>query len=155
MKRLFLLICIMVLALGFFSLTMAEESQRTAVLSDFKGTVEVKSGQNDWIPATMNMVLKQGDVLRTKKDASAMLQLDGAAQTATIEVKENSQLQLAEILENKTEQTQSTLLDLALGEILIKAKKLNSEKSKFEVKTPTSIIGVRGTTFSVAVEAVE
>ena len=51
--------------------------------------------------------------------------------------------------------TQNTLFDLSLGEILIKAKKLHSEKSKFEVKTPTSIVGVRGTTFSVTVEAVK
>ncbi|MBI4706945.1 MAG: FecR domain-containing protein [Candidatus Omnitrophica bacterium] len=155
MRRLILSMCIMGLVLGLFSIALAEESQRTALLSDFKGVVEIKSGQTDWIPAKMNMVLKQGDVLRTKKDSWAMLQLDGAAQTATVEIKENSQLQLAEILENKAEATQSTLLDLALGEILIKAKKLHAEKSKFEVKTPTSIVGVRGTTFSVAVEAVE
>ena len=51
--------------------------------------------------------------------------------------------------------TSKTLLDLAMGEILIKAQKVHGEKSQFEVKTPTSIVGVRGTTFNVKVEAVE
>jgi len=77
------------------------------------------------------------------------------AQTATVEVKKSSQVKLATLLQNGQDATETTLLDLSLGEILIKAKKLHSEKSKFEVKTPTSIVGVRGTTFSVTVEAVE
>jgi hypothetical protein len=70
-------------------------------------------------------------------------------------MKENSQLQLTELKINKAEASETTLLDLALGAVLIKAEKLHSEKSRFEVKTPTSIVGVRGTTFSVAVEAEE
>ena len=111
--------------------------------------------QKTWIPAKVGMVLNQGDIIRTKKDSWALLNLDGAAETANLELKENSQLKLAELVENKKEATQTTLLDLALGEVLIKAKKLHSEKSRFEVKTPTSIVGVRGTTFSVSVEALE
>ena len=50
---------------------------------------------------------------------------------------------------------QTTLLDLAIGKILISAEKLDTPDSKFEVKTPTSVVGVRGTAFSVEVEAVE
>ena len=107
------------------------------------------------MPANVGMSLKQGDAIRTKANSKAILALDAEAETATVEVKQNSQLTLAELIANQAEGSESTLLDLALGEILIKAKKLHSEKSKFEVKTPTSIVGVRGTTFSVAVEAVE
>jgi hypothetical protein len=83
------------------------------------------------------------------------LNVDGSGQTATVEVKENSQLLLSELLVNPANGTQKTLLDLAAGEILIKAQKVKGEESKFEVKTPTSIVGVRGTTFAVKVEALE
>jgi hypothetical protein len=101
------------------------------------------------------MVLSQGDIIRTKAGSLAVVELDGKGRTATVELKENGQLSLAKLLGDKEKGTRTTLLDLAVGEILIKAQKLHSEKSRFEVKTPTSIVAVRGTTFSVAVEAVE
>ena len=68
---------------------------------------------------------------------------------------ENSQLMLRELKKDKRTGTENTLLDLAVGKILVKAQKLRDPDSKFEVKTPTSVVGVRGTNFSVQVEAVE
>lgn len=135
------------------SMAVAADTARVAKVLEVQGNVEVKSGSGPWMPASVDMDLKQGDTIRTKSDSFALLNVDGMAQTATVEVKQNSEMELAQLVENKEEMTQGTLLDLALGEVLIKAKKLHSEKSRFEVKTPTSIVGVRGTTFSVTVEA--
>jgi hypothetical protein len=149
------LLCILGLILGMASLSCAEVANRIATLKEISGTVEVKTAQGAWAPAMVGMTLSQGDMIRTQKGAMAILSLDGTEDTASVEVKQNSQLALAELIADKAAGTQSTLLDLSLGEVLIKAKKLHSEKSRFEVKTPTSIVGVRGTTFSVAVEAVE
>lgn len=148
-------LCILVLILGVSSLSFAEETSRTAAVKELKGTVEVKTPKASWVAAQVGMILNQQDIIRTKKDSWAVINLDGTGETATVEIKQNSQMKLAELKQNKEQGTQNTLLDLALGEILIKAQKLHSEKSKFEVKTPTSIVGVRGTTFSVAVEAIE
>jgi hypothetical protein len=149
------LICVLGLILGSFSFALAQEANRVAIIIELKGKVEVKTPKSAWMPAKQGMALNPKDIIRTGKKSLAVLNLNGLGQTATVELKEKSQLQLTELLENKQEMTQKTFLDLALGEILIKAKKLHSEKSRFEVKTPTSIVGVRGTTFSVAVEAVE
>lgn len=148
-------LCIAILILGVFSFAWAQESERIATIIECEGKVEVKTPQSGWIPAQVGMALHQGEVIQTKQDSRALLNLNGMAETAIVEVKQNSQLQLAELMENKLEATQKTLLDLAIGEILIKAKELHSEKSSFEVKTPTSIVGVRGTAFSVTVEAKE
>lgn len=148
-------LCILALTLGVFALSFAEETGRTAAVKELKGTVEVKTPKAGWVAAQVGMILNQQDIIRTKKDSWAVINLDGSGETATVEIKQNSQMKLAELKQNKEQGTQNTLLDLALGEILIKAQKLHSEKSKFEVKTPTSIVGVRGTTFSVAVEAIE
>ena len=137
------------------SVILAQDAARVATVAEINGTVEVQSGKGEWMPATVGLVLNQGDAIRTKSDSWAVLNVDGVAQTATVEVKKSSQVKLATLLQNGQDATETTLLDLSLGEILIKAKKLHSEKSKFEVKTPTSIVGVRGTTFSVTVEAVE
>lgn len=143
------------LILGFFVLSFAQNSPRTATIDQVSGTVEVRVGKQPWAPAQVGMVLNQGDIIRTLAGSWAVINVDGKGATASVELKENSQLRLAELLEDKAKASQTTLLDLALGEVLIKAKKLDSEKSKFQVKTPTSIVGVRGTTFSVAVKAIE
>lgn len=144
---------IMVCALFVATMAIAADTPRIAKILEAEGSVEVKSASGSWMPAAIGMEMKQGDMIRTRANSFALLNVDGMAQTATVEVKQNSELALAELTANIEAKTQSTLLDLALGEVLIKAKKLHSEKSKFEVKTPTSIVGVRGTTFSVAVEA--
>lgn len=150
------LVCITVLVLGIcYPLLAQETAKRVASIAEISGTVEVKTPKEKWKPAEVGMVLNEGDIIRVKADSYALLNVDGKAETATVEVKANSQLRLAELIENKTDESQTTLLDLALGEVLIKAKKIHTEKSKFEVKTPTSVVAVRGTTFSVTVEAVQ
>jgi hypothetical protein len=148
------------IVLAIFSLlctgVFAAEAKRIAAIAELNGTVEVKTVTGKWLPASVGMLLNQGDMVRTGgADSLAILNLDGNAQTAKVEIRENSQLKLAELLEDKAETKQTTLLDLSIGKILIQAKKLDSIKSKFEVKTPTSVVGVRGTTFSVLVEALE
>jgi len=137
------------------SSTFAAETRRVATIAEITGTAEVKIGSGKWAPAKAGMSLTQGDAIRTKINSIAILDLDGKARSAKVEMKENSLLTLAELAENKAENTQKTLLDLSLGKILIQVQKLRQDNSKFEVKTPTSVVGVRGTTFSVAVEAIE
>ncbi len=156
MKRVFvLLVSGLVLILPLQSPGLSQVENREATILSLQGTVEVKSGKKPWQKAQKNMVLVQGDIIRTKNKSSATLNVDGTGKKAAVEMKENSQLRLAELKINKADSSETTLLDLALGAVLIKAEKLHSEKSRFEVKTPTSIVGVRGTTFSVAVEAEE
>lgn len=137
------------------AVAIAEDVKRTASIKEINGTVEIMAVEGQWSPASVGMLMNQGDSIRTKADSWAVLNVDGIAETATVEVKPNSSMKLAMLVKDEQAVTENTLLDLSLGEILIKAKKLHSEKSKFEVKTPTSIVGVRGTTFSVNVEAVE
>lgn len=156
MMKILKVLLIVGLVLTLSSLAIAGETKRSVSISDLKGTVDVRTTQEKkWVEAKVGMILNEGDMIRTMANSWVVLNVDGRAETATVEVKENSQLKMAQLLENKANSSQSTLLDLALGEVLIKAKKLHSEKSKFEVKTPTSIVAVRGTTFSVAVKSVE
>ena len=132
----------------------AKVNKRSATISEIKGKVEMKTSAGSWEEAKVGAVLTQGDVIITKADSWATLQLSGAEE-ATVNVKPNSQLALAELTTNEKKGVQNTLLDLAMGEILIKTQKLHAKESKFEVKTPTSIVGVRGTVFSVTVESVK
>lgn len=139
------------------SLGLTEEIKYTAEIVSFKGKVDVQvKGELIWIPAKIGMVLNEGDIVRTKEGSRAIMSLKGiAGEEATVEVEENSLLMLAELIKDEEKKTQKTLLDLAVGKILIKAKEMRSEESDFEVKTPTSVVGIRGTAFGVEVEALE
>jgi hypothetical protein len=149
--RILCIICIISLSAA---LSSAEVSKRNATITDIKGNVEVRTAAGAQEAAKAGMVLTEGDVIMTKADSWATLNLSGAEE-ATVTMKPNSQLALSELKADEKAGSQKTLLDLALGEVLVKTQKLHAKESKFEVKTPTSIVGVRGTTFSVAVEAVE
>jgi len=131
----------------------AEEAKREARILTIRGYADVKSmGSDEWMPAELDMVLAEGDILKTGEASWVLLSINEAGE---VEMEENSQLTLTELMKDEEEGTQKTLLDLAVGEILIKAKKLHTPESMFEVKTPTSVVGVRGTKFSVKVEALE
>ena len=153
--KIFRIACIMALVLVMAAGVYAAE-KRTAEIMSIDGTAQVKpAGQMTWNPAQKDMVLKEGDTIKTGSKSWVLLNVDGKGQTASVEIKENSQMLLSELLVDQEAGTSSTLLDLAMGEVLIKAQKVHGEKSRFEVKTPTSIVGVRGTVFNVKVEAVE
>lgn len=136
---------------GFFSLSLVSAENRSGKVVDSQGSVEVKLGETGWAPANIGVVLNEGDMIRTNANSSAIVEVENAG---TVEIKPNSELEFTELTTDKEGSSYRTILDLSLGEILIKAKKLNAEKSKFEVKTPTSVVGVRGTAFSVKVDAV-
>lgn len=137
--------------IGFFFLSLVSAENRSGKVVDSQGNVEVKLGETGWTPASIGVVLNEGDMIRTNVNSSAIVEVENAG---TVEIKPNSELEFTELTTDKEDSSHRTILDLSLGEILIKAKKLNAEKSKFEVKTPTSVVGVRGTAFSVKVDAV-
>lgn len=148
---------VITLIVSLASLGFAEETKRTATIISFEGKVDVqREGDIKWIPGKEGMVLNEGDVVRTKENSRAVLELTGiAGEEATVEMEENSLLMLTELIMDEEKKSHKTFLDLAVGRILIKAKEMRSEESDFEVKTPTSVVGIRGTVFAVEVEAVE
>ena len=150
------IVCVLALMASLCLPGFAIEEKRTAKIISLDGNAQVKrTGQVSWEPAEVGMTLAEGDIIKTKNGSWALVNVDGKGQVATIEVKENSQLLFSELLVDQAKRTEKTLLDLAVGEILIKAQKVHGEESKFEVKTPTSIVGVRGTTFAVKVETID
>ncbi len=152
--KVFKFILVMIIMMGMLSSSYAIE-KRTARVVSTNGTAEVKrTGQATWAPANVGMVLNEGDAIKTAPKAWALLSIDDG-KVGTVEVRGDSQMMITELTATPETQTSATLLDLAIGEVMIKAKKIHGEGSKFEVKTPTSVVGVRGTTFNVKVEAVK
>jgi len=150
------ILCAVILAsIAVSTALSAEEVRRTAKIIGIEGVAEVRPAGETWIAAAVGMELNEGDIIKTAADSAAVLNLDGSGETATVHISESSQLKIPRLTGDKEKGTQKTLLDLAIGKILIRARKLHSEEEKFEVKTPTTIVGVRGTEFAVEVEALE
>ncbi len=110
-----------------------------------------KAEASDWTRLEQGMILSQGDAIKTRANSQVIMDLKGARKTAEITVRPNSEFVFKTFQHDEETKEDETLLDVSMGAVLVKAEKLVGA-SKFEVKTPTSIVGIRGTTFEVKVE---
>ena len=129
-----------------------------AVLAEVEGTVEVKPSTSKavWVAGVANTALVVGDLIRTGKDSYATIHINQDAETINIELKSQSQLELVELSTNTATGRKKTILSLGAGEAMFKTKNMGAD-SKFEVKTPTSVIEPQGSksVFSAQVEHAE
>lgn len=126
----------------------AAEMNKAKVL-EIKGEAKfMKAGAGNWEMLKEGMTLTEGDALKTGDASQVILELTGAAKTAEITVRQNSEFVFEAFQHDAASMTDKTLLNVDTGGVLVKAEKLIGE-SKFQVKTPTSIVGIRGTTFEV------
>lgn len=151
MGKLFLKVtAVLIVVLSLSSLGIAEEMGRSAKITDLNGDVQIKKSKDEsWTAVAKGVMVDEGQIIKTGSSSSAVLTIDDSTK---VEIEQNTQIMISELIGNAKKNTEKTLLDLAVGKVLIKAQKLSNQESKFEVKTPTSIVGVRGTVFSVEVE---
>ena len=128
-----------------------EMDPSTATVMEIKGTASfMKARATEWLPLEMGMVLSEGDKIKTAPDSEATIETAGNAKTALLTVRKGTEFTFKTLRHDTSTQLDNTLLDMEIGSVLVKAEKLVGA-SKFEVKTPTSIVGIRGTTFEVNV----
>jgi len=154
MKLLSIFLTVLIL-FGFVSLSgFSEEVKRTGKIMDMEGKVEIIRAEGKKELARVGMRVNEGDMIKTKANSWTHVDFKGI-EKAYIEVSPNSTVLVSELVMDKKQGTQNTLLDVAMGKVLCKADKLHKKGSKFQIKTPTSIVGVRGTTFAVEVEGID
>ena len=148
---------ILLLTLGlmvlFVSSAWASVSQsREALITSLSGEIEVKQNPGDWQKAQAGMRLHEADSIKSGPNSAARLILSGYDEdSGELNLRENSELKFSEFKADKTTGAEKTFLNLSVGKVLVKARELG-EDSQFEVATPTSIAGVWGTEFEVAVD---
>jgi hypothetical protein len=130
--------------------TVTKDGMRYGTLRKPGKDVFVKCQGGDWQAAKDGMVIMPGDEVRTAERNSVEVFLDGG-KVGRIEVKEGSLFRIQKSEMDVTTGDRTTLLDLAMGKILVKVESLKGN-SKFEVRTPTALTGVRGTIFEVTVK---
>lgn len=151
MKNIMLIIGIMTISLIFSGNAFSEEA-RFATIQKIKGEVFTRTvGEKDWKSAEKGMILGEMAEIKTGPKSKAEIYLDEDAETGKFDMTEESLLRFSEMKKNEDTSDKTTLLDLAIGKVIIRAEKLTGA-SKFEVRTPTATTGVRGTVFEVSVE---
>ena len=150
LMRMFLLAAIF---LSFTTLAAAQEP-RHAIVVKVEGQVEVRIKEGAWEPAQAGGVLNEGDEIRTEKGSKAEILLDKEGASGQLELKPESRLRINTMDLNQQTLDKTTFLDLAIGSVLVHAEKLQGD-SKFQVRTPNSTTGVRGTTFIVSAKPKE
>jgi hypothetical protein len=126
------------------------QAARKGIVSELKGPVDVKIGSAAWKPAKVGMMLREGDEIRTLEKGKAEVLLDEGGSTGKLEIKETSHLRFSAMTWDDVSGDKTTLIDVAVGKVKVQAKKLKGN-SKFEMNTPTAVLGVRGTSFEVKV----
>lgn len=97
-----------------------------------------------WKKTTAGTVLKKGDLVKTGKNSTVIIEL---SQGAKIKLRSNSQIQFTEMA--NTKKRSKVLLDLQRGSTFASVIKRDASDS-FQIRSMTVTAGVRGTEFFVA-----
>ncbi len=107
-----------------------------------KGEVTIKSPAGDTVSAAKGQGLLPGTIIETAKGSTVLNLHDGSQ----VQVKPHSRVTLTDPAEQK-----HFSLELFLGNLLAKIRKSTTGAPSFRMGTPTAVITVRGTEFSVDV----
>jgi len=144
MRTLLFLFCLL-------TVSYAAENVKNVSVVALGGKVEaLAQGSAAWQPVRAGMKLSAGDTVRTAKNSYADLDFGGAGQAAVVRIGEDSSLKIDTYIASNRIENRKIILDLTMGDILVKVNKVKNE-SQFQVRTPTSVVGVRGTAFEVRV----
>jgi hypothetical protein len=139
---------------GMSKVAFADDSlqfkvNRAIVIQKISGQV-FRLSHDQSTPANVGDKLQRiGDGIRTGSQSQAVLALD--TKSGTLELSADTILSIKQI-ETSPKGGHITRLALTQGQVRVKLKTLLNPESKFEIQTPSSVSGVRGTVFGVAVQ---
>ncbi|OME68795.1 hypothetical protein BSK65_15955 [Paenibacillus odorifer] len=131
--------------------TEAKDSVKVGKITAVSGKSEVKkSGGTKKFNAFKGMAITQGDTIITGNDGQISLDLDANKE---VTIGASTTLTISQLVESAKALGGKTSLKLQNGQVLIKVKKKLDGDSRFEIETPTAIMGVMGTEFFVSVNS--
>jgi hypothetical protein len=143
-----LIACVAVLVVAFaLSAAQAAELGKATVRS-ITGAAQYAEG-GAWMDLKVGQVLRQGAVIRTANDSEVGLNM--GVNGPTVLLKENTTLGIDKLTfeDTGTDTVIETQLDLKSGRIVGYVRKL-AATSKYEVKMPNGVAGIRGTEYVIS-----
>src|SRR6266496_3361682 len=118
-----------------------------AVVRSIRGSAQYAEG-GQWLPLKVGQLLKPGSSIRTANESQVDLFMDQNG--PVVRLVENTQLGIDKLNFDTTgiDTVIETQLDLKSGRIVGIVKKM-SHDSKYEIKTPNGVAGIRGTEYDV------
>lgn len=172
------------MALAMISTVTAQTVEGVATVIRMKGPARYSTGNNTWQPLKKGMVLKPGTIVQTSTEKGSYVDLvlsDAGASLPTpaiyqpniptsyssslaykpsaeqnvVRLWENSALGIDKlsIMNTGADAVSDTQLDLKVGRVSGNVKKM-SAASKYEIKLPNGVAGIRGTLYDVTAEGV-
>ena len=127
----------------------AKKGDFSATLTNFKGSVALqKPGDKIWLPVEKDMPVQKSNRLKTGPKSFAEILIDDGS---LLRIEENSEIVLKEISAGFEAKRIESAIYLKLGKLMSKIAKFVNVRSRFSVRTPTMVAGVRGTEFVVVV----
>jgi hypothetical protein len=162
--------------LAMVSTLSAQTVQRSVKVVRIKGTARYSTGNNNWQPLPLGAMLTAGMTIQTGSKSYVDLAVgmgdvpvsspsvggggggDAYAPSAdqnSLRIHEDSSLAIDKFTSTKTgaDEVIEIQLDLQRGNIFGMVKKMPAA-SKYEVKIPNGVAGIRGTTFEIKAEGV-
>ena len=123
-----------------------------AVVRTIRGSAQYAEGGN-WLPLSVGQVLKPGSTIRTANESQVDLFMDQNG--PVVRLAENTTLGVDKLNFEATgvDTVIETQLDLKSGRILGIVKKM-AATSKYEIKTPNGVAGIRGTEYDITATSV-
>lgn len=165
------------LALAMITTASAQAAkERSGTVTRLKGAARYSVGNNVWQPLKVGDKLKAGTLIQTAADSYVDIGLGEAALTPVrasgaaasssagyqpkaeqdmIRVQADTTLALdrLSVIDTGSDRVTDTQLDLRGGKIFGSVKKLNAT-SRYEIKLPNGVAGIRGTVYSITAEGV-
>jgi hypothetical protein len=153
--------------------------QGTARVTRLHGMARYSTGNNVWLPVSVGTILKPGAVIQTASESSVDLVLSGEeggrpspvvnvnpgniktfspgsdSLQNVVRLRENTLLAIDKLSWEQTgaDTVTDTQLDLRAGTIFGNVKK-SSAASRYEIKVPNGVAGIRGTLYSISANGV-
>ena len=121
-----------------------KDNQTYVIIEKIKGDVEVSIEGEEYKQATEGMKLTEGDYISTGFESEAVIQIEQVGYTTVHEMTTFAISQLT--VENNAAKTIFKLQQGSMHSVITPNRRI---KANFEIITPTSTVGVRGTEFTV------
>lgn len=121
-------------------------AQNLGTITSLKGRVSIIPAGESAKPASARMPVREGDTLVTQSDSEAVITLSTGS---VLKVGAETRMKINKNAVNPGSGSAFSV-GLTSGTLSAKVSKLKSTSDSFNVYTPTSVAGVRGTDFSVA-----
>lgn len=138
------------LILGAVLLALPARADNAGQFTEMEGTVTVKrAGDGDKVTAAVGVQVFQGDEVTTERSSKATLLFNDGS---VLRLGPSTSLKIDKLVYEEEEGIVQAVYDVAVGTVMsIVGSLFGGDDSEYEVKTPTSVSGVRGTSFIINV----